>query len=105
MTIITETARLILRELMDQDLDAIAAMHAHPEVMRYSPERHPLNRDESAHFLAWVQHEYVTHGYGLWAVVEKASGTVVGYCGLTYYEINGREEVEVGYRFAPACWG
>lgn len=105
MTIITETHRLILRQVHDDDLDAYAVMHAYPEVMRYSPERHPLSREETAALLTWIQTTYVTEGYGLWAVVEKARQHVIGYCGFTHYTLEGRDEVELGYRFAPTFWG
>ena len=105
MRVIVETERLLLREIGDDDLDAIAALHAQPEVMRYSPEGHPLSRDESAGFIAWVRQHYATYGYGLWAVIEKPGGRLLGYCGLTTYEIDGRSEVEVGYRLDPAAWG
>lgn len=41
MSIIAETERLVLRELVDDDLEPVAAMHAQPEVMRFSPRRQP----------------------------------------------------------------
>lgn len=105
MTIITETERLILRQVRNDDLDAYAVMHAHPEVMRYSPERRALNREETAALLTWIQTAYVTEGYGLWAVVNKVGQQVIGYCGFTHYVLEGRDEVELGYRFTPAAWG
>ena len=49
---------------------------------------------------------YEQRGYGPWAVVEKSSGAAIGYCGLFYFpEVNGRPEIEVGYRLARAFWG
>ena len=49
---------------------------------------------------------YERRGNGPWAVVEKASGDVIGYCGLFYFpDINGRPEIEIGYRLARAHWG
>jgi GNAT acetyltransferase-like protein len=39
----------------------------------------------------------------MWAVVSKATGQVIGNCGLKYLEA-GRD-VEVGYHFASSAWG
>jgi len=39
-----ETERLLLRALRPEDLDAYAAMHADPEVMRYLEYGRPLDR-------------------------------------------------------------
>jgi len=105
MTTITETERLLLRQIRDDDLDVYAAMHAHPEVMRFSPERHPLSREETAALLTWIQSVYVAKGYGLWAVVEKVGQQVIGYCGFTPYVLEEQDEVELGYRLAPLAWG
>jgi [ribosomal protein S5]-alanine N-acetyltransferase len=105
MTVIVETERLTLRHVRDDDLDVYAAMHAHPEVMRFSPERHPLSREETAALLTWIQSVYATKGYGLWAVVHTVRQEVIGYCGFTNYVLEGSDEVELGYRLAPAAWG
>lgn len=49
---------------------------------------------------------YAAHRYGPWAIVAKSSGNVIGYCGLFYFDaVNGRPEVEVGYRLARPQWG
>jgi len=53
-----------------------------------------------------MKRDYEEHGYGLWVVTETGNPTALGYCGLTWFpDINGRPEVEVGYRLARQCWG
>jgi RimJ/RimL family protein N-acetyltransferase len=50
--------------------------------------------------------DYAKWGFGLWAVVEKPSRAVIGYCGLSRFaDVGGRAETEVGYRLARAHWG
>jgi [ribosomal protein S5]-alanine N-acetyltransferase len=45
-------------------------------------------------------------GFGLWAVVEKQSMTVIGYCGLSRFDdVGGQPETEIGYRLARRFWG
>lgn len=43
-------------------------------------------------------------GLGFGPVVERASGRIVGEAGLVPFGGHG-PEVELGYAFAPACWG
>lgn len=42
---------------------------------------------------------------GMNALIEKASGKLVGQCGLLIQEIDGVEELEVGYSLMPAFRG
>jgi len=45
-----------------------------------------------------------THGFSLWAVIDKASGRLIGDCGLILVEGRG-PEIEVSYDIAYAFWG
>ncbi len=47
---------------------------------------------------------YQKWGFGLWAVVLKESGEMIGQCGLTMQPWNGEEVLEVGYLFRRDCW-
>lgn len=56
------TERLTLREMALDDLDFVAAMLDHPEVMRFYPKRY--TRDEAR---AWIERQvqrYAEHGHG-----------------------------------------
>jgi len=100
---ILETGRLLLREFRATDVDALAAVLSDPKTMHYYPE--PFNR---AGVEAWIdrnQARYSTNGYGLWAMVLKSSGEVVGDCGLVQQEVDGEELVEIGYPGPPTCGG
>jgi RimJ/RimL family protein N-acetyltransferase len=43
--------------------------------------------------------------YDQWPVIEKASGELIGYCGLLDKEIDGQPEIELVYVFMPSAWG
>lgn len=48
---------------------------------------------------------YQIWGYGPYAVLEKDRQDVIGYCGLFFFpNIDGQEEVEVGYRLVQSAW-
>ena len=47
---------------------------------------------------------YREDGFGLWALVEKSSGTLIGQCGLTLQDYKGRRVPEIGYLLRRAYW-
>lgn len=47
---------------------------------------------------------YQNNGFGLWAVILKKNGKMIGQCGLTMQEWNGRTLLEIGYLFQRAYW-
>src|SRR5437868_3050229 len=94
MTPILETPRLRLREMMLTDVDFIAAMLAHPEVMRFYPRCY--SRDEAQAWLERQLDRYARNGYGLWLVVEKGTEQPVGQVGLIRQMVAGTEEDEIG---------
>jgi ribosomal-protein-alanine N-acetyltransferase len=104
-SIILETERLILRLLTVDDLDALAALYADPEVRRYFPDG-TRTREETREELDWIIEVYYgRYGYGLWATVLQETGAFIGRCGLLPWEIEGRTEVEVAYLLDPGYWG
>ena len=96
------TERLALREMAPGDLDFVAAMLAHPEVMRFYPKQY--SREEAQ---AWIERQvqrYAEHGHGLWLVVERGSETPVGQVGLMMQEVEGTSEPEIGYLVHRPFW-
>ena len=102
--VVTTTSRLRLREFTPDDLDALAPILADPEVMRFSLSG-PETREQTAAFITWCREQYARHRCGLWAVVNINDERLIGYCGLSAWEIDGADEVEVGYRLDPKYWG
>lgn len=39
------------------------------------------------------------------AIIDQASGDLVGWCGLLVQEVDGEKELEVGYSILPTYWG
>jgi ribosomal-protein-alanine N-acetyltransferase len=105
MTTIIETERLVLRELTDQDHAGLFELYQDPEVHRFigGPPA-PLEEFVAAMRERWTAH-YREHGFGMWAVLRKADGVLVGRVGLIVQEIDGRREVEVGYALGRPFWG
>lgn len=102
--VVAETERLVIRALSAQDVPVLAVALADPSVMRYSL-RGVLSEAQTAEFVEWCAGLYRERGYGPWALVEKESEALAGFCGLSPELIEGIEEVQVGYRLAPQFWG
>lgn len=76
-----ETDRLVLRGFRLDDLDALTAMWALPETVRYIGGT-PQTREQS--WMRLLRHIGMWNlmGFGFWAVTEKASGRLVGQAGF-----------------------
>jgi RimJ/RimL family protein N-acetyltransferase len=102
---ILETERLILRHLQPGDLDSLYALYCDPDVRRYIPDA-PLTYEEAREELEWFLNGHPRHPeLGLWATINKGTGTFIGRCGLLPWTINGQAEVEVAYLLAKEFWG
>lgn len=101
---VMRTARLELRPFELEDAAAYWPLVSDPDVLRYTGESPLKSMVEVRDLLAARPlRDYATYGYGRLACVEKASGDLVGFCGLKYLEDLG--ETDIGYRFLPRCWG
>ena len=98
-----ETERLGLREMTDGDFPALCRMLQDTQVM-YAYE-HAFPDEEAWEWLRRQQERYRRDGFGLWAVVEKETGVMVGQCGLSWQSLgDGRQVPEVGYLLERAAW-
>lgn len=76
-----ETERLLLRRPERADHDAIHAMRSDAGVVRFIGGK-PLTREEAWHRLTRSAGNWALLGYGMFVVVEKASGLFMGEIGL-----------------------
>jgi len=102
MAPILETPRLALREMSPGDLDFVAAMLGHPEVMRYYPKVY--SRNEARTWLERQRERYARDGHGLWLAEDRATGEPVGQVGLMTQLVDGVKEPEIGYLIHRPFW-
>ena len=99
---VLETCRLVLSEMSAGDYPALCEILQDPLVM-YAYE----GAFSDAEVAAWLEKQlcrYDEHGFGLWAVRLKETGEMVGQCGLTMQDWNGRQVLEVGYLLKRSHW-
>jgi RimJ/RimL family protein N-acetyltransferase len=97
------TARLRLRALAAADLDAFAAMHADPEVMRHLGSGVTRTREETWTAMAAMLGQWALRGWGMFAVEERASGRFAGRAGLLHPY--AWPEPELAYGLDRPFWG
>ena len=100
---IVETDRLIVRALELGDVEALAGLWCDPAATAYMGG--PRAFDEVCRTLRADLALAEQPTLDLWPTIEKASGHLVGHCGLLDKEVAGRQEVELVYVIAPAAWG
>lgn len=100
--IILETDRLILRKLTNDDKHDLSLILQNIDVM-YAYE-HAFSDEEVDIWLNNQLRRYKDDGFGLWAVILKETGALIGQCGLTIQQIGNKNVVEVGYLFNKAYW-
>ncbi|HEY0606893.1 MAG TPA: GNAT family N-acetyltransferase [Herpetosiphonaceae bacterium] len=98
------TDRLILRQLSVDDAPDFFRLYGDPETMRYMGQGPSSLAEEQRHIQQHILQIYPL-GIGLRAVIFKATGTLIGYCGLLVQEIEDRPELEIAYLIDRAYWG
>jgi len=100
---ILETSRLTLREFHPEDVDALSLILSDPETMRFYVK--PFDRRGTEEWITRNRQRYTKDGHGLWAMILKASGELIGDCGLTVQDVEGANEIEIGYHVRRDHWG
>lgn len=102
-----ETARLILRDWREADIEPFIRHLNTPGVMRWlGGVRPPEEQDRIVRerFMAWQE----TRGFTFWVAERKTDGALLGFCGLKIADdatspVEG--ETEVGWRLREDVWG
>jgi RimJ/RimL family protein N-acetyltransferase len=100
---ILDTPRLTLRSMTEADLDSLMAIFGDPKVMAMF-HTVPFNRDQMSQWLARNLAHQKEHGYGLFSVILKSEGLLIGDCGLETMEMDGAPVTELGYDFRSDSW-
>ena len=97
------TDRLLLRRFTKEDLEAYTRIMGDKNVGRWFPKGDGYTREESEKSLRNILNHWDKHGFGIWAIVDKTSGVLLGRCGLNL--IAETSEVEVDFVVTPDSWG
>ena len=106
-----ETERLILRELLETDIDGIFELDSSEEVHKYLGKNPIKTKEQALTNIQFTRSQYKELGIGRFACIEKSTGEFIGWSGLKLNvgekeALNGYENfIDIGYRFIPKYWG
>ncbi|WP_027005849.1 GNAT family N-acetyltransferase [Conexibacter woesei] len=96
-----ETERLRLRPIAPADVEPLQAIYAHPDVERWIGPELAADLDRSVQEQIALQ---AARGFSMFAIEDRATGVLLGDCGLQPLEMKG-PEIEIGWDLAPHAWG
>lgn len=102
-TILFQTPRLFARRIEPADAAAMHVVYGDAEAMRWVGDGKPLDLLQCEQWIEVTRRNYATRGYGMFALADRASGSVAGFCGLVHP--GGQVEAELKYALRRACWG
>lgn len=100
--LITESERLVLRELETLDGDALASIWGNGRVMQHCGGA--LSADTISRVIQTNRQNCRTHGYAVFAAIQKADGALIGVVGCKPDAADPRRG-EMIYHFGEPDWG
>jgi ribosomal-protein-alanine N-acetyltransferase len=97
-----DTARLVLRRPIADDVDGIFEYASDLDVTRYVGFPRHLSLDQTRGFLAWSDEHWAKWPAGPMVVELRGSGDIIGASGLTF---DTPRCAQTGYVFAKRVWG
>lgn len=97
-----QTRRLLFRKFEPTDVPALAAIVADEAVARHVGDGRPLTWEQSALWVDRSRANVEQYGYGTGAVIELATGRLIGWAGFARPD-DGPEEIVYG--LARDAWG
>ncbi len=95
------TERLTLRAFRADDINALAAMQANPEVRRFLGDGSILDRTQAWSLMERMLGQWALRGYGMLAV--ESEGSFAGWAGVLHPP--EWPEPELGYSLDQPFWG
>ena len=99
---VLETPCLILCPFREEDIDLLAELMANTGFMRFSLG--VFTREQTRAFvdkiIGWERRGLPSQ----FALIHRSDNRLIGYCGFSHQQVDGTEEIEIGYRLDPDYW-
>lgn len=92
---ILETERCLVRETTPEDVDDFFRIYSDPAITKYMEGLYPEPEEEKQYIREYIEKVYTFYEFGVWTVVERESGSVIGRAGFAIRE--GYSEPELGF--------
>jgi ribosomal-protein-alanine N-acetyltransferase len=98
-----QTKRMILRGFTSEDFEPLCVILSNRDVLRYLPNTEPFPPQVVERIMQRQAKHWQEHGYGWYAVADRQTAELVGWCGLNVLEETG--ETEIKYLLDKPYWG
>lgn len=92
---ILETKRCIVRETVEEDVNAFYRIYSDPTVTEYTEPLYEDKEKEKQYIRNYRKYCYGFYEFGIWSILEKAGGQVIGRAGINMRE--GFDIPEIGF--------
>lgn len=92
---ILTTQRCLVRETTTEDVDEFYNIYKEPSITYYMEDLFADREEECAYIRDYIKNVYAFYGYGMWTVLEKTDGHVIGRAGIVWRE--GFDIPELGF--------
>ncbi|WP_411031303.1 GNAT family N-acetyltransferase [Spongiimicrobium sp. 3-5] len=99
-----ETDRLLFRKVTQTDFDTWLPFHKEPLSTEFWTGIHADPVIACEQQFEQIFYRYKNDLGGMNALVNKTSGKLIGLCGLLIQQVDGLEELEIGYSILPQYW-
>jgi RimJ/RimL family protein N-acetyltransferase len=79
------------------------AVYGDADAMRWVGDGGPITQEGCAKWLEVTANNYRVRGYGMFALLDRRTGEVVGFCGLVHP--GGQVDAEIKYALKRSYWG
>ncbi len=100
---VLETKRCLIRETVVEDVDSFYKIYAEPSIARFTEGLFENPEDERSYTRDYIEKVYGLMGFGVWTVIDKESGEIIGKAGFSIR--NGFDNVELGFIIAVPFQG
>ncbi|HXG21896.1 MAG TPA: GNAT family N-acetyltransferase [Methylomirabilota bacterium] len=98
-----ETARLRFRPFTLDYVDVLHHLWIDPDMRRYLWDDKIISRETAEEVVRASLASFAAHRFGMWALRFPTDDTIIGFCGLRFFD--EPPQVEILYGIAPAYWG
>jgi RimJ/RimL family protein N-acetyltransferase len=92
---ILETERCLVRETTVEDVDAFYEIYSEPAITEHMEDLYPKVEQEKQYVKEYIEKVYTYYEFGVWTVLLKETGEIIGRAGLSMRE--GYAEPELGF--------
>jgi RimJ/RimL family protein N-acetyltransferase len=100
---IFHTDRLSCRRWVPDDFEALVRVYGDADAMRWVGDGVAITPDQCKHWFEVTENNYRARGYGMFALEDRSTSLVVGFCGLVHP--GGQTDAEIMYAFERQYWG